>query len=165
MKYIKKIEDFLDEELFLECQQYAKSKLKSSELSFTTNYYWGEGVRNDSNIVLVHTLRNEELYYRIFDSIEKKLNYSAKWIHFYYWTPGSNIPWHDDANHNSGITIYLNDEWDKNHGGLFLFEDGEEIKGVYPKRNMALEQRGGVEHSVCPTTKNSDIRYTIQIFT
>lgn len=164
-KYIKKIENILDEELFVKCQEYAKSKLRDGSTSFTTNHFWENGVRKDSNIVLVHRVENGEIFEKVRDIIQNKLYHSPKGIMFYYWMPGSHIPWHNDKHHKAGITIYLNENWDKDHGGLFLFDHDNEIKGIYPKRNMAVEQCGNVYHSVCPTTSTSDIRYTIQIFT
>jgi len=164
-KYIKKIENILDEELFVKCQEYAKSKLRDDSASFTTNYFWEENLRKDSNIVLVHHLKNGEIFEKIRDTIQNKLGHSAKHIMFYYWMAGSHISWHNDENHRAGITIYLNEYWNRDHGGLFLFNHENEIKGIYPKRNMAVEQCGNVEHSVSPTSRTSDIRYTIQIFT
>jgi alkyl hydroperoxide reductase subunit AhpF len=43
-------------------------------------------------------------------------------------------------------------------------DDGKEIHGIYPNKNRAIEQYGQVYHSVCPTSINSDIRRTIQMF-
>jgi Rps23 Pro-64 3,4-dihydroxylase Tpa1-like proline 4-hydroxylase len=83
---------------------------------------------------------------------------------FYYWTPGSHIPWHNDSIYNGGITIHLNENWNPDHGGIFLFEDGNNIRGIYPKINTAVEQFGKVHHCVCPTTTHSDVRRTIQFF-
>jgi hypothetical protein len=163
-KYIKKIENILDEDLFIECQNHAKNMLHDSSVPFTTNYFWEEGVRKDSNIVLVHRESSGYIFERIKDTIKNKLNHTIEHIMFYYWMQGSHIPWHNDNGHNGSITIYLNEIWDNDHGGLFLFEHENEIKGTYPKRNMAIEQYGNIRHSVCPTTVTSDIRYTIQIF-
>ena len=98
------------------------------------------------------------------NAIIKKTPHKIKCIMFYFYHPESHIPWHNDGNHNGGITIYLNDIWDKNNGGYFLFEHENTIQAIVPKRNMAVEQFGGVEHSVSPTTRLSDIRRTIQIF-
>ena len=91
---------------------------------------------------------------------------------FYYWMPMSHIPWHNDFIYSGGITIYLNEFWDINQGGIFMFSNCENkndignntITGIFPKRNMAVEQMGGILHSVCPLSKNSDIRKTIQCF-
>lgn len=163
-KYIKKIENILDEELFVKCQEYAKHKLHDGTTSFTTNYYWEHNVRKDSNIVLVHHIEKGEIFEKIKNIIQQKLEHSPRHIMFYYWLQGSHIPWHNDIDYTAGITIYLNEYWNKDHGGIFLFDHDNEIKGIYPKRNMAIEQCGNVRHSVCPTTSTSDIRYTIQIF-
>ena len=62
------------------------------------------------------------------------------------------------------ITIYLNKSWDEAWGGIFLYKDGDYINGLYPKQNRSIMQCGCIPHSVAPTSKNSDVRRTIQIF-
>ena len=113
---------------------------------------------------MVHDVYDQELKNKILNTVKDKFKREIKGIMFYYWMPCSHIPWHDDSNHNGGITIYLNENWDKDHGGIFLFDDGKEIRGIYPNKNRAVEQYGGFSHSVCPTSMKSDIRRTIQIF-
>jgi Rps23 Pro-64 3,4-dihydroxylase Tpa1-like proline 4-hydroxylase len=159
-------DNFLDDALFKECYEYSISKLSSPELSFRTNHFWNPNIVQDSNVVLIHKLSPDTILHQKISHIVQskcKLN-SLKAIQFYYWTQGSHIPWHDDGGHNGGLTIYLNKYWDENWGGIFLYKDGETINGVYPKPNRSIMQIGGVPHSVVPTTKNSDVRLTIQIF-
>ena len=163
---LRTVDDFLDDELYNTCVLYSIETLNSGELNLKTNHSWDYGVVKDSPIVLIHKLTPEnELYMRINESIQNNIGiYNVKLIQFYYWLPGSHIPWHDDTNHNGAITIYLNKNWSEDWGGIFLFKDENNINGIYPKSNMALHLTSGIQHAVCPTTKSSDIRFTIQVF-
>jgi GR25 family glycosyltransferase involved in LPS biosynthesis len=159
-------DNFLDDALYNECYEYSTSRFESPEMSLRTNLSWNQNIRKDSNLVLTHILSTDnDLYKKINDIIKTKCQVdSIKNIMFYYWTQGSHIPWHNDGCHNGGITIYLNKVWDEDWGGIFLFKDDDTINGFYPKQNRSVMQLGGIPHSVAPTTKNSDIRFTIQIF-
>ena len=159
-------DNFLDDALYSECYEYSTSRFESPEMSLRTNLSWDQNIRKDSNLVLTHSLSTDnDLHKKINDIVKTKCQVdSIKDIMFYYWTQGSHIPWHNDGCHNGGITIYLNKVWDEDWGGIFLFKDDETINGFYPKQNRSIMQVGGIKHSVAPTTQNSDIRFTIQIF-
>ena len=158
------IENFLPEELYNECNESSIYLLKNKKYTFKTNHMWDHDVRLDSAVVLVHDVSNQELICKVSNIVKEKFNREINDIMFYYWMPCSHIPWHNDEGHAGGITIYLNEQWDNNHGGIFLFNDGTKILGIYPNKNRAIEQYGNVYHSVCPTSMNSNIRRTIQIF-
>jgi hypothetical protein len=164
-KSIKVIDHFLPEKLYDEYNKYSKDLLQNQSNTFTTNYIWGNALLADSNTVLVHKVTNSELLNSYSSIIKEKLDRDIDAMLFYYWMPCSHIPWHDDDGHNGGITVYLNEEWCDDHGGLFLFDEGNEIiRGIYPRKNRAIEQYGNVLHSVSPTTMQSNIRRTIQTF-
>ena len=161
---IKIIENFLPEELYNECNEYSMYLLKNENNTFKTNHMWDYEVRRDSATVLVHDVSNKELISKVSNIVKEKFDREINDIMFYYWMPCSHIPWHNDEGNVGGITIYLNEHWDNNHGGIFLFDDGAQIRGIYPNKNRAVEQYGNVYHTVCPTSMNSNIRRTIQIF-
>jgi len=160
-------DNFLDEEIFDECVYY--SNIYSNPIHCTeTNFNkWPNSLVKDSSIIYIKVMKKCELYDRIKETIKNKLGHETiNGICFTYFTQGSHIPWHDDYTYNGGLTIYLNESWDKDMGGLFMFEDvkNNDIKAVIPSRNRAIEQISGIRHSVCPTSNKSDIRKTIQIF-
>jgi len=165
-KSLSIFDNFFDDALYNECYDYSIRKFTSNEESFKTNRGWPAHLLNDSNLVLIHELsRSNALHKRITDTIKSKYQvYNLNAIQFYYWTQGSHIPWHTDIDYNGGITIYLNKSWDENWGGIFLYKDGESISGLYPKPNLSIKLCGGIPHSVTPTSKNSDVRFTLQIF-
>ena len=162
-KSIKVFDNFLPEDLYEKCNNSSVNLLKQGT-NFRTNQMWDYNVRFDSSTVLVYDICDEEIKNKISNVVKDIFDREIKSIMFYYWMPCSHIPWHDDGDHSGGITIYLNEKWDNNHGGIFLFDNGKEIHGIYPNKNRAIEQYGNVRHSVCPTSMNSNIRRTIQIF-
>ena len=166
-KYIAIYENFMPNELYEECYNYAISTYNSDAMVFKTNKTWDDNIRYDSSPILIHTLSdNDDLCKKIKSYIlgRTELRCTMKQLHFYYFTPISHIPWHNDANHDGGITIYLNKTWDKNFGGAFMFNNNGSINARYPIQNGANIVVGGIDHCVCPTTKNSEIRMTIQCF-
>ena len=164
MKYIKKHENFLDEKLLESCVQYSDSVFNNNNMvnKFNYNYnLWPKHVILDSNPILIHIIVNV-----ILNSIKTKLghtNIKSK-IMLFCFLPGSHLPWHQDAHHNGAFTLYLNDEWDKNNGGLFLYEDDDQIKAIVPKKNLAVENVGGIWHNVSCLTPRSKNRFSIQVF-
>jgi Rps23 Pro-64 3,4-dihydroxylase Tpa1-like proline 4-hydroxylase len=83
------------------------------------------------------------------------------------WYPYSGIAWHNDEAHKFGATLYLNEVWDPNSGGIFLYEDKEsgEIKGHIPEQNTMVISDDEEMH--CVTTVNPAVpepRMTMQIW-
>ena len=165
-KFIGIHSSFLQEELFIECQKHSCFLFNEKKLLRTNHDCWDSNVIKDSSIVYFCDLSTDALLYiKIRETIQIKLKIDKiKCITFYYWTQNSHIPWHNDNLHIGGITIYLNESWDKDSGGLFLFDNNKIIEGIYPERNLCIQQQGNIYHSVCPTTSQSEIRSTIQIF-
>jgi hypothetical protein len=167
-KRVSIYENFLENNLLEECIMYSNSienKFEDGNIFKKNVSLWDKYVVEDSNIVYVNFLNNESnLHKKIFSLFKKNFYIEIKCVNFYNWTQGRHIPWHNDSGHTGGITIYLNEDWDINHGGLFLFKTDETINAIVPKKNRAIIQLGGVPHSVSATTQNSAMRKTIQIF-
>ena len=74
---------------------------------------------------------------------------------------------HTDQKYKFGATLYLNDEWFVNSGGLFVWEDSEtgKEKVHVPTRNVLVLNTKHEEHMVTPVTVETfDFRYTIQMW-
>jgi len=165
---ITKFNNFLDEELYLEVYETAKFLLKDGNNHFFTNFWWTQEIIKDSAPVLIHAIhRQSELFLKLQNFIENKVKLKincASEIMIYYWNRYSYIPWHNDGTHYGGLSVYLNDVWDKDYGGYFLYEDNEEIKAIIPERNLAVLQIGGVHHCTTPVNFNGNMRITLQVF-
>jgi Rps23 Pro-64 3,4-dihydroxylase Tpa1-like proline 4-hydroxylase len=196
---IKKLQDkthavtplysFLHESLLKECVEYSDKQFFSKNFDWTNQDKWSRNIVLDSAVVHIHEIpEDHSLSIKVRSVVEETLKVKTRNVMCYYWMPGSHIPWHNDANHAGGISIYLNDSWDKDHGGLFLYmdynkkeeenndmgsDDEDEycthytptiIKAIVPKQNLALYQKGGRMHATTTTTSASPVRKTLQIF-
>jgi|TARA_B100001996_G_scaffold233879_1_gene180560 hypothetical protein len=86
---------------------------------------------------------------------------------YHLWLSKSGINWHDDKmpNRTFGATLYLND-WQKDWGGLFLWEDKEkEIHCICPKAGTLVINTEYEEHSVTQVSSLAKYpRRSIQIW-
>lgn len=85
----------------------------------------------------------------------------------YVWPPGSGIAVHNDGNYKFGVTIYLNDTWDLNYGGLFIWGDKatSELKVRMPEFNSLVLNDDEEQHLVTPVALGSPVlRHTLQIW-
>lgn len=170
MKEIITFENFLSKELYNEAFETAKYLLERGQNLFCTNAWWDNKIVEDSFPVLIHNIdRNSSLFKNLKVEIESKTESFVNQYNlmFYYWTRFSYIPWHQDYLDKNGFTLYLNDHWERNYGGYFLYEDPNnetEIKTIIPKKNLAVIQKGGVWHTTTPVNYNGRIRFTIQAF-
>ena len=171
MMPIKKFENFFTEDFYSEVIETAKklivTPLELGDHNFSTNASWTKDIIKDSFPVLIHRIYTEsDFFKKCIDQIESKTNYRVKCntIMIYYWTRFSYIPWHNDGMHDAALTVYLNDQWDRDYGGFFLYEEEDEIKAIIPKRNFGILQKGGTKHCTTPVNFDGKMRITIQTF-
>ncbi len=165
---LTKYDEFFTEELYEELINTAKSLLRQGGNTFGTNAWWSPDIVKDSFPVLIHGIyKDSELFAKVREQIEKKTKLAVKDhdIMIYYWTRFSYIPWHEDQNYEGALTVYLNEEWQPDWGGYFLYEDNkQEIRAILPKRNFGLLQQGGIRHSTTPVNFDGGMRISIQVF-
>jgi Rps23 Pro-64 3,4-dihydroxylase Tpa1-like proline 4-hydroxylase len=165
---IQKFEDILPEEVYEHTIGTAEYLLSLGGNEFCTNRWWDFGIRKDSFPVFVHNIyQNSELHNSLKKIIEEKTQKSVydNNIMLYYWTRYSYIPWHNDnVKYEGAITIYLNREWEPDFGGYFLYEEGDEIKAILPKKNLGVMQYDSLMHSTTPVNFSGDLRFTVQAF-
>ena len=86
----------------------------------------------------------------------------------YLWNRLSYIPWHsdkdDDDSTRYAATLYLNNDWDDNWGGLFLYKKEGKIFGESPRYNKFVFNDKNYEHSTTILGTDAPIRQTIQLF-
>jgi Rps23 Pro-64 3,4-dihydroxylase Tpa1-like proline 4-hydroxylase len=87
----------------------------------------------------------------------------------YIWSRLSYIPWHNDNIHANAVTIYLNEHWDPDWGGIYLYYTTIEaniIRGYVPKFNTAVKNNNRIAHSTTMVSMDAESpRVTIQLFT
>ena len=165
---IVQYEDFFPEEIFQECVATAKDLLQRPTNVFCTNRFWDFDIRKDSFPVLIHNIfKNTDLHNNVKKIIEQKTerDINDSNIMMYFWTRHSYIPWHNDYTYDGAITIYMNNEWHRDFGGYFIYEDdNQDLKAIIPKRNLGVMQYGSVQHCTTPVNYDGDLRITVQAF-
>lgn len=81
-------------------------------------------------------------------------------------TNSSYLKWHDDHYFNYAITVYLNNTWNMDWFGFFIFKDNDSnfYKAYLPQYNTALIFKPPMIHCVVPPNIGSPKRETLQIF-
>ena len=171
-KEVSVTENFLPLGLYQEVNQYSKDTLwaRPDREKFTTHHWWPEQTVCDSQPILIHRpTDNVPFYSELKNRMESASGLEVEQIYFYYGTMYSYFPWHNDMNPKStrtgAITIYLNEHWDHNWGGYYMFKEHENfIRAIQPKQNLMILSKGGVLHCTTPVSKNADIRRSIQVY-
>ena len=141
---IKQYDNVLSKELIKNIIDYFKSMLEKDVWSSSSA--WDKDLGLISANILTHQINDNTLRKEIKKTIEKtlKVNFGEEDLNFnpaiYVWSGGSYITWHPDHLYPYNGTIYLNEEWDTNDGGLFLYRDNnlKEIKGIEPTFNSMV---------------------------
>jgi Rps23 Pro-64 3,4-dihydroxylase Tpa1-like proline 4-hydroxylase len=158
--------DFLSNDLFDEIQIFAENTIKSPEPYLgRTNLCWQDEIRNQSTPVIIRDIIGDTpIYNKLKSEIDSKTGLKVERLMLYFWTKLSYIPWHNDGHAESALTIYLNDYWDEDWGGYFMFKLNNEIKAIKPDRNLGIIQTGSIFHSVSTINLDADLRITVQTF-
>jgi hypothetical protein len=109
--------------------------------------FWDEKLRINSSKVITHTITYDNcLFLEIKSQIENKIktNFDDLGLEFgvsiYFWGKMTCISWHDDVEYPFNGTVYLNEKWNSDDGGIFLWRDNKtnEIKGFDPEYNTMV---------------------------
>ena len=194
---VQVIDNFLESELFDEINDLSVSSL---ELTYQSSDSWEDHLNSGTDKVLTHKIydRNtgkkllndfySDLTNSIIDKFKEEYNLNLSALHFYYWKKGSLINFHSDFTYEASATLYLNEEWDKDWGGMFIWDENEELnnhrndnqpieetnsqfknintfKAVLPVKNRCVINSGRILHAVTPTQNHSEgiVRRTVQM--
>jgi len=154
----------LDAELLNELHLFTRQGMAPTRINF---FNWSQSVVQSSNAIFFFELEDELKQKIISTLLEKGIikkqpkRYAANVA---LYSRQSFIPWHDDGSHLTSITIYLNQEWSKDWGGYFAYEEGEEVKAIVPTYNTCVAFEPPLMHSVTLTNLNAPFRESLQIF-
>lgn len=171
---IKVYDNVLDQDLIKSTLKYFENVL--SKEVWTSSLNWQDGLTSKSSNVITHTIRDENICKKIKKSVEKKINidFDDENLNFlpiiYVWSANSYITWHEDSPYPYNGTIYLNQNWNSNDGGIFLYKDNKTniITGIEPTFNTMIvnsNQKNDPHTKHCVTSISSNIfesRVTIQ---
>lgn len=162
--------NFLDSELLKKIKEYTNRELETYK--WRTSHCWKREIKRFSSPIAI--LEVPEVFSAPIQQRFHKIN--TKWkpldkknIMFYVWSPGSYIGWHNDKGHEFGATVYLNENWNINHGGVFLYQSGkvndpEGLKVRLPRYNECAINHGEIFHCISITAPDAPLRTTLQIF-
>lgn len=172
---MKEFENFLPVDLAKKYYDFGVSVLSGDSVAsrIWTNQKWKEIIVKDSAVVICIQLPDEFLI-ELQSLLESKLIFDknkdlplavSKSAMIYAWTKNSYIPIHSDAMYSKSMTVYLNESWEYNDGGMFNWFDPEskEWKNIEPTFNKAVVNDSGYKHGITPV-KSSKNRITLQVF-
>jgi hypothetical protein len=141
---IRTYNNVLDEHLIKSIMNYFKSILDKNV--WGSSIGWNQNLSLISSNTLTHNILNKTLEKEIKNIVEKALdvNFEKEELTFvasiYVWSGGSYITWHPDDCYPYNGTIYLNEKWDSDDGGVFLYKDNQtkKIKGIEPTYNSMV---------------------------
>lgn len=146
----------------------------------TNTHLWQRDIVQFSAPVLVHAVDGNfanELLYELFERGVLLADHRGETVMVYIWPAGSFIPWHTDYGDRYSLTVYLNRQWQPDHGGAFCWQDrGDEgsaaiasqapVEGHFrsPTFNAYVRMTGAEWHCVSMTMPDAPARLTLQMF-
>lgn len=169
---INQVPNFLDQNMLLALRKKFEDAHGQGVFEINHMGRWGKGLEAGSySPVLVLKLDEYADYfinrYKTVDPIFAEFNNVVCFMHA--WLPGSQINWHhdsDDSYNRLSSTIYINEAWNWNWGGFFIYDDQHLGQGwVYPHPNLMVWFRPPVWHSTSMVTLAAEFpRLSIQLF-
>lgn len=161
---IKIVKNFLDLTTINKITEYVNDNV--DQYKWTSNLNWDKKIVKTSAQVSVLGLSEnlkKEICEKIYKENKKFKEYDIR-VMFYVWHRFSYIPFHDDHNYEFGATIYLNETWEQDWGGLFLYKENKNNKFIIPEFNNCVFNFNKTLHAVSMTTADAPYRITVQIF-
>lgn len=165
--HIRFYENVLDERFCTFLLNNARDRLKDGTEFNRSNFHWSQSIRQSSSVVLVRDYDTHIAQLILTGLMQSKvIDHPHYHVMGYAWTRLSFIPWHDDDKRSDAVTIYLNDRWELDWGGLFLYMDADrQIRGFAPRFNCGLRNDSNVLHSTTPVAVEApEPRFTLQLF-
>jgi hypothetical protein len=169
---INQVSNFLDQHILDEIRQKFENSKGQGVFEINNMGRWSAGLETGSYApVFVLNLDEYREYfinkYKSVDPAFEEFNNLVCFLHV--WPPGSQINFHHDFSEDSdrlSSTIYINDTWNWNWGGFFLYDDADLGQGwVYPHSNLMVWFRPPVWHSTSMITLAAEQpRLSIQLF-
>ena len=161
---IKVIQDFLSPNFITALKCVINSK--RNEYKWKTNLGWEQALQKNSAQVSIFSLNDTAFESDIIKIYEKYIDIKDCTFGMTYclWQNGSYIPFHNDPQVLYGSTIYLNDSWEKDFGGLYIYEDKDILRAICPKYNQCIINNSNILHGTSIISNLAPLRETIQSF-
>lgn len=166
-KELRVIHKFFTGEDIKKIKSYSEDIFEAREILLSSKRVWQKGLNDSSNEILIYMIDpiiDSEIYDIISLKMKKEFDMVVKGMSFFFYTNQSNINWHNDLGHGGAATIYLNEKWERENGGFFIYEKDKKFGIELPEFNKCIFQKGGVDHATTLTSENSPVRKILQIF-
>ena len=158
------IEDSITDDLYQKCVEELNKKV-SENCWGSSSLNWNSLIKQGVLGSCIITTVSDNIHQLLEQELKSSLpTYTELILQYYIWQPQSGIGWHNDAwkNRLFGATLYLNDEWNPNNGGWFIWEDDDGYHTILPKKKLLVLNDNCQHHCVTPVA--IDFRCTIQIW-
>jgi hypothetical protein len=131
-----------------------------------SNFKWPASVTVNVAGTTVITPLSDGCRQLVLDEIGEFLPKGKIFTQYFVWMPNSGISCHNDSHVQFGATLYLNETWDINDGGIFLYQQEDtDWRAHVPEFNTLIVNDTQTLHMVTPVSPFAKHnRYTIQIF-
>jgi hypothetical protein len=164
---VTKFNSFFSDETYTKLIDYIK-KIKTDKNSnlYTSTAFWDEYLINSSTPVVIYDFsdKDSEIFNLLKKEIELQIPFFVTGLKIHFWPKLSYITWHNDGLYKGALTVYLNEKWESDWGGYFMYEEDDEIKAIKPDKNTGVFLTGGTKHCVTTINLNADIRISLQCF-
>jgi hypothetical protein len=169
---LNQVPNFLEPDILQALRQKFQDARGQAVFEINNMGRWGAGLETGSLApVLVLKLDEYRDYfiakYKTVDPMFADFNNLICYMHI--WLPGTQINFHHDASDATprlSSTIYINEDWNWNWGGLFLYDDPDlGQRWIYPHANHMIWFRPPVWHATTMITQSAEHpRLSIQLF-
>jgi Rps23 Pro-64 3,4-dihydroxylase Tpa1-like proline 4-hydroxylase len=119
------------------------------------------------NHVNLNTDKYSDINDRVIDELRPLVpDFSTVRFSLQMWCKCSGVTFHNDGNYAWAGTIYLNEDWHRDMGGLLVWEIGKNnYRSIAPEYNTLVLNTERQQHTVTPVSHDvKDYRKTIQMF-
>lgn len=108
---------------------------------------------------------DKKITWQIQDSghFKNKIDWKSTRLILQVWDTGSGCNWHTDNHCDFACTIYLNDIWKEEWGGILRYRQNDEDKYLIPETGTMVINHNQAYHMVTES-KAPHFRYTLQCF-
>ncbi len=169
----KKICEFASEQLL-------SANDKKSPVIMWSNFAWPKHIVKDSTAVFIFVapqpfLKDIQLCLEQLSIFDPEKDYPlvnennpehCSICLIYVWTPHSYIPVHSDGKHRKTVTIYCNESWDPEKGGILQWFDSEKNvwQELVPSCGTVVSNDKDEIHTTTPVQACGNFRVSLQIF-
>ena len=144
--------------------------IKDKEVWTTSSKFWHDNVKKGTYGLITIADMSYNLSLLVMKEVEHLLPKESKGVKFTFqvWDRLSGLGWHNDNVPPFAATLYLNDNWDINFGGVFLWKKDKsdrEFNAIQPTENMLVLNDSKQDHMVTPISPLApEDRITIQLW-